>query len=123
MEKNVLKKNKIRKKRLLRVRQKLRGSQQRPRMCVTRSNRHVYVQLIDDEQAITLASSSTISKDFRQTEANRKHLAAAKKIGLKIAELAKSQNIERVRFDRGWQKYHGVIAAIADGAREGGLEF
>ncbi|MEZ5315458.1 MAG: 50S ribosomal protein L18 [Chlamydiales bacterium] len=111
-----------RKKRVLRSRKKLRNSE-RPRLCIMKSNKHLYVQLIDDEKAITLASMSTLSKDFSSASHNRKNQISAKQLGLKIAELAKQQSVSRVVCDRSGFKYHGLVAALADGAREGGLEF
>jgi large subunit ribosomal protein L18 len=121
MDTSQLKRNEIRKTRALRVRKRLRGDQEKPRLCVIKSARHVYVQIIDDVNAVTLASTSTISKEFRESEFNHKNKEAGKQLGLKIAELAKGKNITTVVFDRGRSKYHGVIASVADGAREGGL--
>lgn len=114
---------KARARRALRVRKGVRGDQERPRLCVVKSNQHVHVQLIDDERSLTLASASTLSKEFRQTEYNRRNRSSAKQLGIKIAELAKRGSIDKVVFDRGAFKYHGVIAAVAEGAREGGLQF
>jgi len=123
MENSQIKRSRIRCKRAMRVRKNLRGTFEKPRLSVVKTNCHVHVQLIDDENAHTLVSTSTIAKEFRNTEFNRKNKASAKQLGLKIAELAKAKDIKRVVFDRGPFKYHGVIAAVADGAREGGLEF
>jgi large subunit ribosomal protein L18 len=122
MEKSHSHKVKIRQKRALRVRKKLRGNQEKPRLCVVKTAKHVYAQLIDDERAITLASASTLSKEFSKTEYNRKNKDSAKQVGLKIAALAKKKNVNQVVFDRGRFKYHGVIASVADGVREGGLQ-
>ncbi len=122
MDTSQLNKSRRRKTRALRVRKRLRGEQQKPRLCVIRSGRHIYVQLIDDTQAVTLASTSTISKEFRSSEFNRKNKDSGKRLGLKIAELAKGFDVTSVVFDRGPFKYHGVIAAVAEGAREGGLQ-
>jgi large subunit ribosomal protein L18 len=121
MEKSQLRRSRVREKRALRVRKCLRGNQEKPRLSVFKSGKHLYVQLIDDEQSATLASASTLSKEFQQTEHNRKGKEAAKRLGLKIAELAKGKNVKTVIFDRGRFKYHGLLALIADGAREGGL--
>lgn len=115
--------NDLRKRRAFRVRKHVRGTSEKPRLCVIKTNVHVHVQLIDDEKSLTLASTSTLSKDFRNTEFNHKFSASAKQLGIKIAELAKAKNIKKVVFDRGWFKYHGVLAAVADAAREKGLEF
>jgi large subunit ribosomal protein L18 len=123
MEKSQLRRNRIRERRALRVRKDLRGNQAKPRLSVFKSGKHLYVQLIDDEQSATLASASTLSKEFQQTEHNRKGKGAAKELGLKIAALAKEKNVKSIIFDRGRFKYHGLVASIADGAREGGLQF
>ncbi len=113
----------LRKKRAQRLRRKVRGSEVKPRLCVIKSNKNVHVQLIDDEKSLTLASTSTLSKEFRTTEFNKRSQSSAKQLGLKIAELAKAKSVKKVVFDRSSFKYHGVIAAVADGAREGVLEF
>lgn len=115
--------NRIRRKRQQRVRKHVRGNGEKPRLCVMKTGEHLYVQLIDDEQSMTLASISTLSKEFRKSEFNRKNKTSAKQLGMKMAELAKNKNVNTVVFDRGRFKYHGVIAAVADGAREGGLIF
>lgn len=122
MENSQLHRNHVRKNRAMRVRKRLRGNQEKPRLSVYKSGKHLYVQIIDDEQSATLASTSTLTKEFRETEHKRKNKDSAKQLGLKIAELAKSKNVSTVVFDRGRFKYHGVIAAVADGAREGGLQ-
>jgi large subunit ribosomal protein L18 len=98
-----------------RVRNKVRGTAERPRLAIHRSNRHIYAQLVDDVSARTLASSSDLSGgDGNKTE-------RAKKVGRAIAERAKAAGIERAVFDRGGRLYHGRVKAVADGAREGGL--
>ena len=106
-----------------RSRTRLQGTAERPRLAVFRSLRHVYAQVIDDEHGVTLASVSTLEKastgDLKST-GNRE---AAKRVGELIAERAKSQGVEAVIFDRGGFPYHGVIRAIAEGAREAGLKF
>ncbi|MDR3624056.1 MAG: 50S ribosomal protein L18 [Chlamydiales bacterium] len=109
-------------KRAQRVRKKLRGCAKRPRLCVVKTNAHIIVQLIDDEQGLTLGSTSTFAKEFRDTEFCRRNKKSARRIGERIALIAKEKNIESVIFDRGASKYHGVIAAVADGARESGLQ-
>lgn len=105
-----------------RIRKKLQGTAERPRLNVYRSLNHIYVQLIDDHQGITLvsASSATGKKGERSTGGN---LAAAKNIGKTIAERAKEKGIRKVVFDRGGYIYHGRVKALADAAREAGLEF
>ena len=110
-------------KRAVRVRAKLRGRGERPRLCVVKSNCHLQAQIIDDERGMTLGGLSTFSKEFRDAGMGRKNKDTARKLGARIAEIAKGQDIEKVIFDRGSSKYHGVVAAFADGAREGGLQF
>lgn len=123
MDSSQIKRNRVRKARSMRIRKRVRGDHAKPRLSVVRSCKQIYVQLIDDEQSATLASTSTLSKDFRNTEFNRKNIASGKQLGLKIAKLAKEKNVTTVVFDRGRFKYHGVVAAVAEGAREGGLIF
>jgi large subunit ribosomal protein L18 len=123
MESSQLQKFYARDKRAMRVRKKLRGCLEKPRMSVFKSNKHLYVQLINDEQSATVASASTMQKAFREGDKSSKNKDIARQLGLKIAELAKEQNIQSVVFDRGHFKYHGLVAAIAEGAREGGLQF
>lgn len=117
---------KLRKKfirRAMRVRKNLRGTSLKPRLCVVKSNRHIEAQLIDDEQGITIASTSSKQKDFRSTEFNRRNKATAKQLGQKLAEEALEKNVKEVVFDRGPFKYHGVLAEFADAARGAGLKF
>src|SRR6478609_4283981 len=102
-----------------RLRKKIVGTEVRPRLVVTRSARHVFVQVIDDAKGHTLASASTMEADLRGFDGDK--TAKARKVGELVAERAKSAGIEAVVFDRGGSKYHGRIAALADGAREGGL--
>lgn len=111
------------KKRALRVRKTLRGCQQKPRLSVVKSNKHIQVQIIDDEAGVTLGGTATFAKEFANTEFGKKSKAAAKKLGEKIAEIAKEKNIKEVVFDRGPFKYHGVLAELADAARAAGLQF
>ncbi len=108
-----------RSRRHLRLRKKIRGTQAQPRMVVSRSSRHVFVQIVDDLAGKTLASASTMEADLRALDGDK--TAKAKKVGELLAERAKQAGISSVVFDRGGSKYHGRIAAIADGAREGGL--
>ncbi len=112
--------NKARLARHKRVRAVISGTPERPRLCVFRSEKHIYAQVIDDVAGKTLVSASTVEKDFTEYGGNKD---AAKKIGLLIAERAKGAGIENVVFDRGGYIYHGRVAALADGAREGGLKF
>ena len=113
-------KNAKRQKRHVRVRSKISGTPERPRLNVFRSNANIYAQVIDDINGVTLASASTLDKEFEGTAGN---CEAAKKVGLKVAERAKEKGISAVVFDRGGYLYHGRVAALAEGAREGGLEF
>jgi|SRR6476619_3870848 large subunit ribosomal protein L18 len=106
-------------RRHLRVRKKVNGTALRPRLVVSRSTRHVFVQIVDDTVGKTLASASTMEADLRSFEGDKS--AKAHKVGELIAERAKSAGVEAVVFDRGGNRYQGRIAAIADGAREGGL--
>lgn len=113
----------VREKRAMRVRRKLRGNHEIPRMSVFKSNQHIAVQLIDDETGRTLGSASTFDKDFKGTQFAKKNKVSAKKLGEKIADVAKKHNIHEVIFDRGPFKYHGILAELANGARESGLKF
>lgn len=116
------KKNLIRKKkRAFRVRNKVRGTSEVPRLSIVKTNKHIYAQIIDDEASKTLLSASTRRKVNKGEALMKKNVENAKQIGLSLAEQAKSLNIMQVRFDRGAHKYHGVVEAIAVGAREGGL--
>lgn len=108
-------------RRQLRARKKISGSAERPRLVVTRSARHLFVQVIDDREGKTLASASTMEADLRSVEADKSE--KARKVGALIAERAKAAGIENVVFDRAGNKYHGRIAALADAAREAGLGF
>ena len=107
-------------RRHLRIRKKISGDAMRPRMVVTRSARHMLVQLVDDTLGVTLASVSTMEKDFRTMKADKTEKAT--KIGQAIADRAKKAGITEVVFDRGGNKYAGRIQAVADAAREGGLK-
>lgn len=102
-----------------RVRKYVSGTAARPRLSVTRSTRHMFVQVIDDTKGLTLASASTMEADLRASDADK--TAKAKRVGELVAERAKAAGIEAVVFDRGGNKYHGRVAAVAEGAREGGL--
>jgi len=103
---------------------KLFGTAERPRLVIYRSNEHIYAQLVNDAEALTITGCSTITPDLREKVATMKgKLAEAKAVGLLIAELAKKNGIEMVAFDRNGRRYHGRVKALADGAREGGLKF
>lgn len=108
-------------RRQMRGRKKLAGTPERPRLVVTRSSKHIVAQVVDDLAGRTLASASSLEADLRGFDGDKS--AKAKKVGELVAERAKSAGIEAVVFDRAGNKYHGRIAALADGAREGGLAF
>jgi large subunit ribosomal protein L18 len=113
-------KNQIRLRIHKRIRRRVSGTQERPRLAVFRSLNHIYAQVIDDSQGNTLAAAASTEKDLRGKGGN---LEGAKLIGRKVAERAKSKGITRVVFDRGGYLYHGRVKALADAAREAGLEF
>lgn len=123
MRQYIVKRQKTRLARTMRVRKKLRGTALRPRMSVVKSNLHLQVQLIDDESGSTLGSTATFAKEFKGTEFGKKNKLSAKAIGTRIAEIAKEKNISEVIFDRGRHKYHGILAELATAAREAGLKF
>ena len=104
-----------------RLRKKVSGTPQRPRLVVKRSSRHIHAQIIDDLAGHTMAAASTLEADVRALEGDKKDQSA--KVGQLLAERAKAAGIETIVFDRGGNKYHGRIASLADAAREGGLEF
>jgi large subunit ribosomal protein L18 len=110
-----------RSRRHLRVRKKVSGTPARPRLVVNRSTRHLFVQVVDDTTGTTLAWASTMEADLRADSGDKS--AKARKVGELVAERAKSAGIETVVFDRGGNKYHGRVAALADGARDAGLAF
>ena len=110
-----------RSRRHLRVRKKVSGTAVRPRMVVNRSTRHLFVQVVDDTTGTTLAWASTMEADVRSDSGDKS--AKARKVGEIVADRAKSAGIETVVFDRGGNKYHGRVAALADGARDAGLAF
>jgi large subunit ribosomal protein L18 len=106
-------------RRHLRLRKKVAGTAVRPRLVVSRSSRHVFVQVVDDSIGRTVASASSMEADLRSFEGDK--TAKARKVGELVAERAKGAGVDAVVFDRGGNKYHGRVAAIAEGAREGGL--
>lgn len=113
-----LKKTRIR--RAFRVRKKLKGTKEKPRMSVKKSNKHLFVQLIDDENSHTLAAIGTYAKEFKNEKKSKK---SAEMLGTKIAERAKAKKVKEIIFDRGIHKYHGLLAILADSARKAGLKF
>ena len=114
-----------RRRRQARVRKKVLGTDARPRVCVFRSNKHIYAQVISDDRGTTLASASTLSAASPGAAQGKtgKGVAAAKQVGLALAKICQDKNITRVVFDRNGFLFHGQVKAVADGAREGGLEF
>ncbi len=116
-----LDKNAVRKKRHARVRTKISGTPECPRLNVFRSNKNIYAQLIDDLNGVTIASASTLDKAFDAEKTTNKEAAA--KVGQLIAERAKEKNVTEVVFDRGGYLFHGRVKALADAARENGLQF
>lgn len=108
--------NRLKKK--IRIRKTVKGTSERPRLCVFRSNKHIYAQIINDDQAVTLVASSSL-----KVEEKAKGVDMAKKIGQAVAKAALAKNIKDVVFDRNGYIYHGQIKSLADGAREGGLNF
>ncbi len=113
-------KNEIRERIHTRIRRKVRGTTERPRLAIFRSVAHIYAQVIDDAKSVTIAAASSTEKNSGSTGGN---IAAAKEIGKRVAERAKEKGITQVVFDRGGYLYHGRVKALADAAREAGLEF
>jgi len=112
-----------RRRRHLRIRQTVRGDAARPRLSVFRSLAHIYAQVIDDARQRTLAAASSLDPEIREEAAKAKKAEASKLVGRLIAKRAQAQGVKRVVFDRGGYLYHGRVRAVADAAREGGLEF
>jgi large subunit ribosomal protein L18 len=110
-------------KRHERVRKDVFGTPERPRLCVFRSSKNIYVQVIDDVNGKTLCAASSLDKDIKEQAAYGGNKAAAKLVGQKIGKVAKDAGIDTVSFDRGGYLYHGRVQELADGAREAGLEF
>lgn len=116
-------KNKARKRRHFRVRRKIEGTTARPRLNVFRSTKHIYAQVIDDTNGVTLASASTVDPELKGAVSHGGNIDAASKVGALVAKRALEKGIKEVVFDRGGYLYHGRIQALADAAREAGLEF
>lgn len=116
-------KNKARQKRHLRVRKKISGTATRPRLNVFRSAKHIYAQVIDDQSGRTLVSASTLDKELRDQIGNGGNVESAAKVGQLVAKRAKEAGITEVVFDRGGYLYHGRVKALAESAREEGLQF
>jgi large subunit ribosomal protein L18 len=107
----------------VRIQQKVRGSQVRPRLAIFKSGRHIYAQVIDDASGTTLAHASSLDAGLKKEEKNGANVGTAKRVGKLVADRAKEKGIAKVVFDRGGYIYHGKVKALADAAREGGLEF
>ncbi|SES20329.1 LSU ribosomal protein L18P [Gracilibacillus ureilyticus] len=114
-------KNSVRKKRHLRIRKNLFGTAERPRLNVFRSNKHIYAQIIDDVNNVTIASASTVDKELNLDGTG--NVEAAKQVGELVAKRAQEKGVKNVVFDRGGYLYHGRVKSLADAAREAGLEF
>ncbi len=112
-----------RKKRHFRVRKKVTGTPDKPRLNVYRSVKHIYAQIVDDNSGITLASASTVDKELKGKVSTGGNIEAAKTVGVLVAKRASDKGIAQVVFDRGGYLYHGRVKALADAAREGGLKF
>ena len=110
-------------RRKLGLRKKIRGSAERPRFCVFRSTKHIYAQVVDDESGKVLAAASTLSPALRQAHAGQKKREAARQVGKLVAARALEVGVTKVVFDRNGFLYHGRVRELAEGAREGGLEF
>ncbi|HEX2930184.1 MAG TPA: 50S ribosomal protein L18 [Candidatus Binatia bacterium] len=115
--------NSARLRRKERVRKRVVGTDTRPRVCIYRSNKHIYAQVISDDQGRTLATVSTLTKELAEGAKKSKRVEAAKQVGLALAKVCKDKNITQVIFDRNGFLFHGRVKAIADGALEGGLKF
>ena len=114
--------DKRRTRKIKRVRKNLRGTPERPRLSVHRTSRQIYVQAIDDFNGVTLAASSSLDNELKSSVQGR-GVEAAKQVGESVARRLSDKGIRTVVFDRGWYRYHGRVKAVAEGAREGGLEF
>jgi large subunit ribosomal protein L18 len=115
--------NESRQRRHLRIRRTIRGDADRPRLSVFRSLVHIYAQVIDDQRQRTVAAASSLDPEIRAEAAKAKKAEAGRLVGRLVAQRAKEKGVRRVVFDRGGYLYHGRVKALADGAREGGLEF
>ena len=116
-------KAKRRVKRITHIRKRVSGTLERPRLVVSRSNRQIYAQIIDDERGVTIATVSSLDPSLRDSLAGKNKTEAARMVGVRMAEVAKDKGIEKVVFDRHGFLCHGRVKALADGAREGGLDF
>ena len=119
MKTEIIRKHRQQERRRMRVRSHMHGTALKPRLSVMKSNKHIHVQLIDDDKGVTLGSVSTISKEFRSTPNGKKNKESARKLGETIGGFAAKGNIKEIIFDRGPYKYHGILAELADGVRAG----
>jgi len=110
-------------KRKMRIRKKLHGDEERPRLSVFRSDKHIYAQIVDDSRGVTLVAASTLSPDYKAMEQIKGKVEAAKRVGALIAQKARENGIGKVVFDRNGYIYHGRVQALADAARQAGLDF
>jgi large subunit ribosomal protein L18 len=117
------KRNVRRRRRMLRVRRETKGTAEKPRLSVFKSNKHIFAQLIDDDKGITIVSAGSVMKQLRDKKLGKKSKEAARQVGMLIAEAAKQKSITSAVFDRGFNKYHGLLAEVANAARETGLQF
>ncbi len=113
----------LKERRHKRIRKKVFGTPERPRLCVYKSLNHIYAQIIDDTKGHTIVSASTLDKEIRQLPGNKSNIAFAKKVGELLAERALNAGVTKIVFDRAGYKYHGCIKALADAARDKGLQF
>lgn len=110
-------------KRKMRIRKKVHGSEERPRLSIFRSDKHIYAQIVDDAKGVTLVAASTLSPDYKEGEPPKGKVEAAKRVGTLVARKAQEQGIAKVVFDRNGFIYHGRVRALADAARQAGLDF
>lgn len=122
MRNDIVKKHILQNRRKRRVRHHMHGTSIKPRLSVMKSNKHIHVQLIDDDKSLTIAAVSTNQKEFRERQL-KKNKESARELGKTIGAKAIEANIKEIIFDRGSHKYHGILAELADGAREAGLKF
>jgi large subunit ribosomal protein L18 len=123
MTNHIARQHQLRDKRKMRVRKKLHGTQQKPRLTILKSNKHIHAQLINDDLGVTIGAVSTVSKKNQKSDLARKNKETARKLGEQLGAMAIGLDIKEVLFDRGPYKYHGILAELADGARSAGLKF
>lgn len=123
MTNHIARQHQLRAKRKMRVRKKLHGTQQKPRLTILKSNKHIHAQLINDDLGVTIGAVSTVSKKNQKSDFTGKNKETARKLGEQLGAMAVGLDIREVLFDRGPYKYHGILAELADGARSAGLKF